>query len=94
MHESPHASSSCPPRAPDTYAHSSNRPPSPTTRPNSPPNRPTYALDFLLLQCHDTFKQEGLAFLSLSIAPLYGIGEDESDSRMLRAVFRYRERCI
>lgn len=51
-------------------------------------NRPTYALDFLLLHCYITFKKEGLAFLSLSIAPLYGIGKDETDSRMLRAAFR------
>lgn len=45
-------------------------------------------LDFLLLHCYDAFKKEGLEFLSLSIAPLYGIGKDGRDSRMLRGAFR------
>lgn len=60
----------------------------PPTSP-TPQYRPTYALDFLLLHCYDAFKKEGLEFLSLSIAPLYGIGKDATDSRMLRGAFRY-----
>jgi hypothetical protein len=58
------------------------------TYPTQNHHRPTYALDFLLLHCYDAFKKEGLEFLSLSIAPLYGIGKDARDSRMLRGVFR------
>jgi hypothetical protein len=99
---------------------------------NNQPSRPTYALDFLLLHCHDLFKrevggwvggcisllveyaacalahhlfalfkqqsitsnhqsianQQGLEFISLSIAPLYDIGPDPRDSRLLRTAFK------
>ena len=57
--------------------------------------KPSYALDFLLLHCDKTFRAEkangthpNLEFLSLSFSPMYGLAKHPGDSRYLRKTFR------
>lgn len=50
--------------------------------------RPSYVLDYALLHCQEIFRKEGLEFLGLSLAPIYGLVKMMGDSSLLRAAFQ------
>ena len=50
--------------------------------------RPSYILDHALLHCQEIFRKEGLEFLGLSLAPIYGLVKMMGDSSLLRTAFQ------